>query len=75
MTPLPTVVSKFSFTPLLSNSKRYALRHARLSGSVKVVLTFNTPFWEKLGIKGGKVWRSSQIHTLRFSCRVLLFSL
>ncbi|XP_071743759.1 L-amino-acid oxidase isoform X1 [Lepeophtheirus salmonis] len=54
LTPLPTVVSKISFYPLLSTSKRYTLRAARISPSVKVVLTFNTPFWEKLGIKGGK---------------------
>ncbi|XP_040567147.1 L-amino acid oxidase isoform X2 [Lepeophtheirus salmonis] len=54
LTPLPTVVSRISFSPLLTTSKRYTLRTARISSAVKVVLTFNTPFWEKLGIKGGK---------------------
>jgi monoamine oxidase len=35
------------FRPRLSTKKRYAIRTARYTAASKVILAFETPFWER----------------------------
>jgi monoamine oxidase len=52
-----TVASSIDFKPKLSTKKWYALRTAAYSAATKVLMVFETPFWEREneGKKGGSI--------------------
>ena len=66
MTTTAPATSMINFRPMMRNQKRSAWRKVHYDNAVKIVLVFETPFWEKLGYVGGKIISDSPLRATFF---------